>query len=144
VVGSIIAAFDGWRGNLYRLATRPDCRRRGVARALLAEAEKTLTAWGARRITALVESAHPDAVGFWRGVGYVDDRRIARYVRNLPVVLAIVGCALAVAVAACSGSAPRDARYPRRAPGCALSVYHGLPDVKGWDDIGVAHVDCYL
>lgn len=51
--------------------------------------------------------------------------------------------ALAFMVAACSGSSARDARYPRRAPGCALSVHHGLPD-GAWDDLGVAQVDCYL
>ena len=56
--------------------------------------------------------------------------------------------ALALAVAACSGtcsrSSGRNARYPRRPPGCALSVHHGLPEVPVWDDIGVARVDCYL
>src|SRR5262245_26866803 len=29
VVGSIIGTFDGWRGNLYRLAVHPDRRRQG-------------------------------------------------------------------------------------------------------------------
>ena len=53
-------------------------------------------------------------------------------------------CALAFVVAACSGSPARDPRYPRRAPGCALSVHRGLPDVPVWDDLGVAKVDCYL
>ena len=52
--------------------------------------------------------------------------------------------ALALVVAACSGSPARDPRYPRRAPGCALSVHRGLPDVPVWDDLGVAKVDCYL
>ena len=52
--------------------------------------------------------------------------------------------ALAFVVAACSGSRAHDSRYPRRAPGCALSVHRGLPDVPVWDDIGVAKVDCYL
>ncbi|HMF43870.1 MAG TPA: GNAT family N-acetyltransferase [Polyangia bacterium] len=85
VIGSLIAAFDGWRGNIYRLATHPAHRRRGVARAMLARGEELLIGWGVRRITALVENAHPDAVGFWRAVGYLDDRRISRYVRTLPV-----------------------------------------------------------
>jgi ribosomal protein S18 acetylase RimI-like enzyme len=84
IVGSIIAGFDGWRGNIYRLATHPAHRRRGVARAMLARAEEMLARWGVRRITALVENAHPDAVGFWRAAGYLDDRRISRYVRTLP------------------------------------------------------------
>ena len=42
IVGSIIAAFDGWRGNLYRLAVNPDYQRRGIARRLVSEAEQWL------------------------------------------------------------------------------------------------------
>jgi len=83
VVGSIIGAFDGWRGNIYRLATHPAHRRGGVARAMLAAVEEMLIGWGARRINALVENTHPDAVGFWNAAGYLDDRRISRYVRTL-------------------------------------------------------------
>jgi len=142
VVGSIIAAFDGWRGNIYRLATHPDHRRRGIARALLASAEEALRAWGVRRITALVENAHPDAVGFWRSTGFVDDKRISRFVRTLTVVALLAGALLTVG-AGCKGAA-RDPRYPRRPPGCALEVYEGPPKVSGWDDIGLAQVDCYL
>ena len=33
LVGSVIGTFDGWRGNIYRLAVHPDHRRQGVARA---------------------------------------------------------------------------------------------------------------
>jgi GNAT superfamily N-acetyltransferase len=84
VVGSIIAAFDGWRGNLYRLATHPDHRRRGMARALVGEAEEAFDGWGVRRITALVEKDHPWAVQFWQAVGYALDERMSRYVRNVP------------------------------------------------------------
>ena len=51
---------------------------------------------------------------------------------------------LAAVVAACSGSPGQTARYPRRSPGCPLRITNGLPDVKVWDDIGVAQVDCHL
>ena len=82
VVGSVIGTFNGWRGNIYRLAVHPDHRRQGVARALVAEVEKRLAQQGAKRITALVEKDHPWAMTFWEAVGYRVDERIVRRVRN--------------------------------------------------------------
>lgn len=84
LVGSIIAAFDGWRGYIYRMAVRPEFRRRGIARQLVEAAHQAFAAWGARRVTALVEKDHPWAVAFWRAVGYAPDERISRFVLNLP------------------------------------------------------------
>lgn len=82
LVGSIIGGWDGWRGNLYRLAVLPSYRRRGVARALVAAAEERLAARGALRVSALVEHDHPWAVGFWDSL-YEPDPRMIRYVKKV-------------------------------------------------------------
>jgi ribosomal protein S18 acetylase RimI-like enzyme len=83
LVGSIIGTFDGWRGNIYRMAVHPNSRRRGIARALVAEIERWLMGFGAKRVTALVERDHDRATNFWTAVGYGVDKRIARHVRTL-------------------------------------------------------------
>jgi len=86
LVGTVIGGWDGWRGNIYRLAVLPAYRRRGIARALVGEAERRLHGMGARRISALVESDHPWATDFWDSLGasgYRHDERMRRYVKTL-------------------------------------------------------------
>lgn len=40
---------------------------------------------------------------------------------------------------------PTPGRYPPRPRGCKVRVFHTpAPDVKEWDDLGIAHVDCSL
>src|SRR5579872_5838183 len=66
IVGSVIGGWDGWRGNIYRLAVAPLARRQKIAAALVREVSARLAREkGARRISALVEKAHEHAVGFW-------------------------------------------------------------------------------
>jgi ribosomal protein S18 acetylase RimI-like enzyme len=83
IVGALIAAWDGWRGNMYRLAVDPARRRAGIALALVRAGERHLAPQGARRVTALVAHDEPDAVGLWAAAGYARDADIARFVRNL-------------------------------------------------------------
>jgi ribosomal protein S18 acetylase RimI-like enzyme len=82
-VGAVIAAWDGWRGNIYRLAVRAEHRRQGLGRLLIEAGETRLRAKGARRVTALVAKDDPAAVGIWEAAGYLYDEPTARYVRNL-------------------------------------------------------------
>jgi ribosomal protein S18 acetylase RimI-like enzyme len=86
IVGSIIGGWDGWRGNIYRLAVAPEHRRRGLAVALLEAAEQWLIERGARRIAAIVEGKNPAGIGFWdslRRNGYENEPGVLRYVKTL-------------------------------------------------------------
>jgi ribosomal protein S18 acetylase RimI-like enzyme len=83
IVGALIAGWDGWRGNMYRLAVHPQRRREGIARALVEHGERHLRSKGARRITALVAHEELEAVAFWREAGYARDTTIARFVKQL-------------------------------------------------------------
>jgi ribosomal protein S18 acetylase RimI-like enzyme len=83
IVGSLIAAWDGWRGSFYRLAVHPDRRRQGLATALLREGERRLLGRGAVRFTAIVTDDDLDAMGFWAATGYQPQESRARFVRNV-------------------------------------------------------------
>jgi ribosomal protein S18 acetylase RimI-like enzyme len=83
VVGTIIAGWDGWRANFYRLAVLPSARRQGIALRLVVDAERRLAARGARRLSAIVMSTHDPAVALWLAAGYIHDTRVGRYVRTL-------------------------------------------------------------
>ncbi len=83
IVGAVIAAFDGWRGNFYRLAVAPSHRRRGIGRRLVYAGEERMRGLGAPRVTALVAFDDATARGFWASVGYDADADIGRMVRTL-------------------------------------------------------------
>lgn len=81
VVGSLIAAWDGWRGSFYKLVVRPGYRRQGLATALLRAGERYLRARGAVRLTAIVVEDDPAAMGFWQAACYERQQHRARFVR---------------------------------------------------------------
>jgi ribosomal protein S18 acetylase RimI-like enzyme len=83
IVGALIAGWDGWRGNMYRLAVSKGHRREGIGIALTRAGEEYLLGCGVRRVTALVAFDDEVAGAFWEAAGYPQDGEIGRRVRNL-------------------------------------------------------------
>jgi ribosomal protein S18 acetylase RimI-like enzyme len=83
IVGAIIAGWDGWRGNIYRLAVDDGHRRRGIGLRLVRAAEKYFLGHDVHRVTALVAYDDANAASFWDAAGYPRDTAIGRRVRNL-------------------------------------------------------------
>jgi len=82
IVGSLIAAWNGWRGSFYRLAVHPDHRRRGLATRLVREGEECLRDRGAVRLDAIVTADDATAMALWAAVGYARQSNRARFIRN--------------------------------------------------------------
>ncbi len=82
MVGSVIAAWDGWRGSVYRLVVAPSHRRLGLGGRLLQAAETRLFEAGAVRLQAIVVDTAPKATGFWRSSGWEEQDHRLRFVKG--------------------------------------------------------------
>lgn len=82
IVGTVVAAWDGWRGSVYRLAVLPDNRGRGLGRELLRMAERRLSEAGATRSQAIVVSSDRRATSFWRSSGWEEQQARIRFVKG--------------------------------------------------------------
>jgi ribosomal protein S18 acetylase RimI-like enzyme len=76
LAAAVLGAFDGRRGWVNRLATRPGRRGHGHASAVLAELERRLAVKGCRKVNLLIELDNQQVTGFYRRHGYAEDQLI--------------------------------------------------------------------
>lgn len=77
VIGSVMAGYDGHRGWISRIAVLKSRRNSGVGRALLAEAERRLSALGCIKVNLQVVEANSSVVEFYERAGYRVEPRIS-------------------------------------------------------------------
>jgi uncharacterized protein len=70
ITGTVLGSYDGLRGWVRRLATRPDRRGRGIAAGLLAELERRLRALGCPKVNLLIEPGNAAVASFYTRLGY--------------------------------------------------------------------------
>lgn len=77
IVACVMAGYEGHRGWLNYLAVDPEHRRRGLARAIVAEAERLLRAAGCPKINLQVRTSNQEVIEFYRRIGYAVDEVVS-------------------------------------------------------------------
>lgn len=80
IVGAIIAGHDGRRGYIYHTAVSKDCRRRGIAKALVESAVAALEKEGINKCALVVFERNETGNAFWEAIGF--DKRDDLNYRN--------------------------------------------------------------
>lgn len=70
LLGTAVAAFDGWRAYIYHVAVAPPYRQRGLAKTLMTEAEEHLRRKGARRVYVVVHESNTAGLALAAAMGY--------------------------------------------------------------------------
>jgi len=76
LIGTVIISCDLRKGWINRLAVDPDCRRRGLAKALIAKSEKVLRKYGIRIFCVLIEDYNTVSKKLFKECDYVEGRDI--------------------------------------------------------------------
>ncbi|MDD5036561.1 MAG: GNAT family acetyltransferase [Methylococcaceae bacterium] len=76
LIATVMAGFDGHRGQIYYLAVAPDWRQQSLGRRLMQEVERRLIARGCPKINLQVRSSNAEVIAFYRQLGYSVDEII--------------------------------------------------------------------
>jgi ribosomal protein S18 acetylase RimI-like enzyme len=86
IVASVMAGYEGHRGWVNYLAVAPSFRGRGLARQLMQRVENLLLQRGCPKVSLLVRTSNPEAVAFYRHLGYMQDEAVSLGKRLIPDV----------------------------------------------------------
>lgn len=75
IVASVLVGHDGHRGNVYYVATDPDCRAKGLGRDIMTAAESWLRERGVWKLNLMVRASNEKVRGFYEAIGYVTQPR---------------------------------------------------------------------
>lgn len=70
LIGAILCGSDGRRGYIYHTAVHPDCRRRGIARALVERMIEALHTLGIHKVALVVFARNGAGNAFWEAMGF--------------------------------------------------------------------------
>lgn len=77
VVATAMVGYEGHRGWVYYLAVSIDHQRKGLGRSMMGEAERLLLARGCPKINLQLRTSNPEAIGFYRALGYAEDEVVS-------------------------------------------------------------------
>jgi ribosomal protein S18 acetylase RimI-like enzyme len=77
VVATAMAGYEGHRGWVNYLGVAPEHRRRGLGRAIMAEAERRLREAGCPKINLQVRTGNAAVIAFYHSLGFVLDEVVS-------------------------------------------------------------------
>jgi N-acetylglutamate synthase len=84
VVGAVLCGHDGRRGYLHHLAVASECRRRGIARQMIAHCFAGLARAGIPKCNLFLLHTNDEGREFWRHNGWVEPNWGVMQKRVLP------------------------------------------------------------
>lgn len=79
LIGAILAGHDGWRGHLYHMAVKPDCRERGIGTRLVNAAVSAIKSEDIQKIHCLVKRDNLIAQQFWEACSFEQREELFDY-----------------------------------------------------------------
>ncbi len=70
VVGAILCGHDGRRGCLYHVCVDPDYRRRGIGKAMVGMAMRSLQSEGVNKVSLIAFTKNDIGNAFWKEIGW--------------------------------------------------------------------------